>query len=349
MKDDRIQQFMERVKTHGRRRVELPLIWDAYQKVYGREVSGVEARAELKAVLDQLRKTGVCSFPSERGHAWDRTSTVVLPLWVTVAADPNHTGTRQWRTFPWHPALAWVAQLASLPAEHEAFLLQLQKAIVEGRLSQRAPFKYRSLQLTGDEKRLEALIKTQLFGSHRLDLELLNCDGLGLPLTYERVGTGSRMMVFENAGSFLVARRVLAQAHRTPYGLVAYGGGNQIMRSVDYLKEIDGLSAIEYAGDLDAKGIEIGASFAERVHQCTGLPVFPATAVHLAMLHAAEELGHPTGWPTASGHQTSAVHRWLSPECAGKVEHIVSSGNRIPEEVLHDGHYRGLWRSGHVL
>jgi len=157
------------------------------------------------------------------------------------------------------------------------------------------------------------------------------------------------MIVFENAGSFLVARRVLAQANHAPYGLVAYGGGDQIMRSVEYLEEIDDLSAVEYVGDLDAKGIEIGMNFAERVRQRIGLPVLPATEVHVAMLHAAEELGLPGGWPATSRCQTSAVYRWLSPKCADSVDRIVSSGNRIPEEVLHDGHYRGLWWSDHDL
>lgn len=244
----------------------------------------------------------------------------------------------------WGKAKALV-ELVSLTADQEAFLKRLQEELVNGGLRERAPFKYRSLQLTGDEKRLESLLNTQLFGPERLSLELLNCDGLGLPLTYERFGSLPRMIIVENTGSFLVARRVLAEAKHAPYGLIAYGGGTQIFRCVDYLKEIDGLSGIDYVGDIDAKGIDIGAGFADRVGSRTGLAVTPATDVHMAMLGAAKELGHPNGWPTASGHRTSALHRWISRQYADNVEQIISSGCRVPEEVLHDGHYRDLWCS----
>ncbi len=342
--DDRFALFLERLRAANRRRMALPMIWDTYRAVFGDAFSGVDARIELRELLNSLCQTGVCIFPSERGSGWDRTSTVVLPRWVTIAAADRETADRQWCSFPWHPFLAWVTELTTLAPDHEAFLMQLQTAFVEGRLQERAPFKYRSLQLTGDEKRLEGLMATQLFGTNRLSLEVLNCDGLGLPLAHERVGLGPRMIIFENAGSFLVARRVLARTDRAPYGFVAYGGGTQILRSVGYLKEIGGLSVVDYVGDLDAKGIDIGASFAEQVRSCADICVNPATAVHQAMLRAAEELGHPNGWPTASRHQTGEVYRWLSPECAETVDRVLAAGHRIPEEVLHDGHYRYIWQ-----
>lgn len=344
MKADRITQFLRRLRAAKRRRIGLPRIWGAYRAVCGDESSGVEARVELRELLDHLCQAGDCILPSERGAGWDRTSTVALPRWVTIPATDPKTDDRSWRSFPWHPALAWVTRLATLPADHEAFLMQLQRTIVEGRLQARAPFKYRSLQLTGDEKRLEGLMATQLFGPNRLSLDLLNCDGLGLPLAHERVGAEPKMVIFENAGSFLVARRVLAQAVEAPYGIVAYGAGNQILRCVEYLTEIGGLTAIDYVGDLDAKGIDIGATFADRVRASTGLAIMPATAIHLAMLDAAEELGFPDGWPTASSHQTSRACDWLSPQCADIVDRIISAGRRIPEEVVHDGHYRSIWQ-----
>lgn len=343
MTDNRIEKFLRRLRAANRRRVDLAVVWDAYRTVYGVDVSGVDARVELRHVLEQLRDAEVLRFPSDRGRGWDRNSSVVLPLWVTLADPERPANQRGWQAFPWHPALKWVAGLGSLSADQEAFLKRLQEELVHGGLRERAPFKYRSLQLTGNEKRLEALLNTQLFGPDRLSLELLNCDGLGLPLTYERVGSEPRMIIFENAGSFLVARRVLAEATHPPYGLIAYGGGTQILRCVDYLREIDDLVAVEYVGDLDARGIDIGAGFADRIASSSALPVTPATSVHLAMLDAAEELGCPRGWPTVSGYRTAALGRWIADRCANDVEQIISSGCRIPEEVLHDGHFRRLW------
>lgn len=343
MLDNRTEKFLRRLRAANRRRVDLTVVWDAYRTVYGVDVSGVDARDELRKVLEHLRNAEALTFPSDRGRGWDRNSSVVLPLWVMLAESDRPVNQRGWQTFPWHPALTWVVELGSLTADQEAFLRRLQEELVNGGLRERAPFKYRSLQLTGNEKRLDSLLNTQLFRPDRLSLELLNCEGLGLPLTYERVGSEPRMIIFENAGSFLVARRVLAEASHAPYGLIGYGGGTQVLRCVDYLREIDGLVGVDYVGDLDAKGIDIGLGFADRVADTSAVPVTPATSVHIAMLDAARELGRPGGWPTVSGHRTAALRRWMSDQCASDVEQIISSGCRIPEEVLHDGHYRQLW------
>lgn len=347
-RDDLLSQkqlgrFVQRLRSFKRQRVPLSAIWQSYQRVYGQDAAGLDARAELKAILSHLRDIGVCNLPAESGQAWDRASVVMLPNWVRVLDDKAEANERQWRRFPWHPALAWVPQLLSLSGEQEAFLMRVQRALVEGTFAQRAPFKYRSLQLTGHEKRLAALLGTQLFGKGRLSLELLNCDGLGLPLTFERFHSVPHMIVFENAGSFIVARRVLKALANPPYGAVAYGGGTQILRATDYLDQCEDLQTVKYVGDLDAKGIEIGAAFAARVNEAGRHAVGPAVEVHLAMLAAAAELMHPDGWPASGKRQATDATQWLSPQCLPQVNHILAQGRRIPEEVLHDGHYRDLW------
>ena len=176
----------------------------------------------------------------------------------------------------------------------------------------------------------------------RLDLDLLNCDGQTLPVAWERVGEGARMIVFENAGSFLVARGALLNAASPPYGLIAYGGGNQVVRTAAYLSEISDQLSIDYVGDLDAHGIEIALRFADAVRRETGFPIRPAARVHEAMLQAAAELGHPQGWPAGSASKTTRIQDWLPPEYAEDAAAIIQTGNRIPEEVLHGGHYRRI-------
>jgi hypothetical protein len=56
-----------------------------------------------------------------------------------------------------------------------------------GRFTEPTPLKYRSLELTGDDKRLQALAETTLFGPGWLTLELLG-PFQRLPLVVERVG-----------------------------------------------------------------------------------------------------------------------------------------------------------------
>jgi hypothetical protein len=147
---------------------------------------------------------------------------------------------RQWRTFPWHPRLQWVADVVSLSEQAEAFLRRVHEGLVSGRFSQPAPLKYRSLELTGDEKALADLAKTRLFGTGRLDFELLGCIDDLPPLAWQRVAGAPSLIVFENTGAFAVARRILASLPRPPYGLVACGEGARFQRSLLQLRDIDG-------------------------------------------------------------------------------------------------------------
>jgi len=115
--------------------------------------------------------------------------------------------------------------------------------------------KYRSLQLTGDEKRLATWMGTSLFGPGRLTLPLLGCLPDVLPLAWEAVGDGGRMVIFENAGPFVVARGVLAGMSDRPFDLVGYGAGGSIVASLGHLLTIEPRpTSIAYVGDLDRAG-----------------------------------------------------------------------------------------------
>lgn len=102
------------------------------------------------------------------------------------------------------------------------------------------------------------------------------------------------MLVFENAGPFSVARRVLAEMRDRPYDLVAYGGGRSILAALGYLKELDRrIDRIHYVGDLDPTGMEIAAACRRRSAQIGLPPVAPASELHRAMLEAAAAFGSP--------------------------------------------------------
>lgn len=336
-------KFLNRMRSGKRLRIPLADLWKSYHAVYGDHATGVDARAELATVLRTLEADGSCRLPSSGGKCWDRASQVALPHWITLF-EIGEERESDWRQYPWRPELAWAAQLTSLPQDHIAFLRAVQRGLVEDWFRVRAPLKYRSLQLTGDEKRLEAYLDSQLFAEGRLSLEVLNCDGPWLPLAWERVGDNSRMIILENAGSFLVTRRVLRTLPKPPFGMVAYGGGFQILRTIPYLAQMSPIEVIHYVGDLDAEGVSIGASFAQHVAEAKLTSVVPATDVHLAMLSAAAQLGKPTGWPARGKNRTMDAASWLESEITNRVREMIECGNRIPEEVLNDGHFVTLWR-----
>jgi hypothetical protein len=212
----------------------------------------------------------------------------------------------------------------------------------------RAPLKYRSLRLTGKEKRLGELAKTGLFGRGRLNLDLLGCYADVPPLAHEAINELPSVIVFENADSFTVAREVLKGLARSPFGMVAFGGGNGIARSLPFLKMIGRpLEEVHYVGDLDYHGLKI-AQRAVRAALQMEIPIKPATSLHRAMLASASAFGCPDGWPIGdqSPPKLETVRKvidFLDVGISARVSSILVKGNRIPEEVLGPGELTALW------
>jgi hypothetical protein len=229
------------------------------------------------------------------------------------------------------------------------FLRRIQAALVDGSLRTPAPLRYRSLQLTGDEKRLERHMTTVLFSEGRLTGEMLNLYQDVLPLAWERVGPGGAVLVFENSAPFSVARGVLSTMERPPYGIIAYGSGRCFTQSVEHLLSIGcGVSSIEYVGDLDEPGLEIAKGAQETARRTGALPVVrPAVGMHRMMLDAAERFGHLNGWPDLkrTGLSDPSVGDFLPADVRTRVLEIIAAGRRIPEEVLGPEEMHAAWCS----
>jgi len=155
------------------------------------------------------------------------------------------------------------------------------------------------------------------------------------------------MVIFENAGPFAVARRVLAEVNSRPYDLIAYGGGRGILASLAHIRTIERhVDSIHYVGDLDDVGLDIAWNarhVAARLHLPT---LVPATEIHRQMLATARAFGHPDGWPTRTRLPELDRNRNLDAvdaDVRADVERILRAGRRIPEEVLGPVEFRGAW------
>jgi hypothetical protein len=243
--------------------------------------------------------------------------------------------------------LQWVADLSWLKPDQERFLRRIHEGFVNREFEQPAPIKYRSLQLTGDEKRLGVLAKGALFGPGRLSLELLGCLQNIPPLAWESVNEQPSMIVFENTASFTVARGVLMEMRHPPYGMVAYGGGASFIQSIRHLTHIGRpISLIEYVGDLDRPGLRIAKAASEAAIQIGLPPVKPAATLHQAMMHAARKFGYPLGLKYRSdpnSEKDNALVDWLPPEIRTIVLEMFASDCRVPEEVLGPDELREIW------
>ncbi len=207
---------------------------------------------------------------------------VVIPLelegrWRTAFGfiPPSDEEGKRVREYPWQPALAFLREArVGLPFEDlrrlDAFLAD------DGSARIGVPIKERSLQIFGDEKRLDMLADSVLFREGRLSLAQLGCEVVAEPLGWKRgpvaVNTGP-VIVLENAATWHSYDRwnqALPQ-----FSAVVYGGGNRFADAVGFLSEIfrelGGPRRVVYFGDLDSAGLRIPRRASERA-QGLGLP-----------------------------------------------------------------------------
>jgi hypothetical protein len=343
----RLDQFERSLLAGTAVRVGAQDLWRALAQVFPHRTPGPAERRLLLCALRSIEARGSIHLPPERGKRWDRSTDPAVPSSVDIVRDQTAPSGFQWRTFPWHPHLHWVVKCRSLSMQQIEFLRRVHEGFVNGMFHEPAPLKYRSLQLTGDEKMLASLATTSLFGLSRLTFELLACLPDALPLAWEAVGDGGRMLIFENAGPFAVARLVLSELKERPYDLIAYGGGRSVLAALGHIKTIEPrVESIHYVGDLDAAGLGI-ARAARECGRVLSLPaVLPATELHRQMLLAADAFGCPQGW-SAQGRCSDAERRRvldvLAPDVRVRVEDLLQAGRRIPEEVLGPRELRRAW------
>lgn len=337
--EDRLTDFHSRIAARKGRTVSLQDLWSVLENVYRNLPVGPERRLWLKVVLEELDVNGDISIPSVRGRQWDDTSSIRLPLKITLKpADPRDAAD-DWKSFPWHPQLQWVLERRHICCDHVAFLKRVHQGLVDGTFQTREPLKYRSLQLTGDEKQLSRLSMSRLFGPGKLSWELLGCQPEVLPIAVERISNGPVLLLFENAAPFMVARQILraceAYATDARFGCIGYGAGKQMVKSIGYLSMLDPpVGTVLYVGDLDAEGIQLAADIRALSRE---IPIQPATAFHEAMFRCARELGADQGWPMKE-RQTrqipdSALEAVAAPYRV-QCRKLVELGHRIPEEVI---------------
>jgi len=164
------------------------------------------------------------------------------------------------RAIPWAPELRFVANMR--PGVSLECLLKLQEFFADGgRDRQPVPLKERSLQIFGDEKRLDALFRgSSLFAPGRLTLEQLRCFAVSEPLAWERgPSSDGPVLVIENGATWYSYCRW--NRERGFFSAVVYGRGNQFIDSVAYLEEVfrgtGNRCAVRYFGDLDPRGLRI--------------------------------------------------------------------------------------------
>ncbi len=234
-------------------------------------------------------------------------------------------------TVPWEPELCFLSMgsHSNIAAED---LLKLNEFFVRGgRERPMVPIKERSLQIFGDEKRLDALRVTSFFRSN-LALDVLRCFVIAEPLGWQRgSNTSGPVLVIENAATWDTYCRWNRKC--ALFSAIVYGCGNRFAHSAsrpaDIFAEPRGSRAVLYFGDLDPQGLRIPQlASAYAVSEKLNLP---PVEPHLWSYRQLLSLGEGKEAPWDGEPALRVDCDWLG-EAAEAAWAVLSTGKRLAQE-----------------
>jgi hypothetical protein len=310
-----------------RRRIRLERLWQVHATADPGAVGGAVRRERLAAALALLATQGTL-----RPAATNDRGSPPLPRFVDLTP-PARPGPPPPPSIAWHRDLSWVLTVGLSPAQLRVCERINQFLQAGGADRPVVPVCERSLELFGDEKRLDALLGGALFrGDGRLTLELLRCRQTVAPLAYERVGAGPGALVAENTATFHSLVRVIRdhQGHG-PVGLVVFGEGRHFDASAPYLGQLAPPPApVWYFGDLDAKGLATPQLANHRLAAAGLAPVRPAVELYRLLL--ANGTPAKVDRPLAAAALAGLV-AWLPAELRDPVAKVLA-GHRMAQEAV---------------
>jgi hypothetical protein len=295
-------------------------------------VATIDQTSALREAIDALAIAGALTVPKGR-DSWDNSFRPPLPRFVLVKGVSQARREQTWRTQPWREELGWVASLRTVSDGNLAQLMAINDWLVatKGGHVPEVPQRIRSAEVLGDEKALDGLSKTSLFGDGRLSWGLLAAMPVEPPLALRRVGSGGAVLVVENADPYWLACQALRD-RGGPVGLVAWGQGKAGMRSLPTLAlEPEVTGPVWYWGDVDPSGLDIPAAASPAVAAVGLGPLLPAKALYGAMADHLDRAGPTPGIEKWGAKDRSA---WLGPVLWARFAVAVETAQRVAQEVV---------------
>lgn len=325
----RARRLAEDLAAWPRRRVQLAELWQLLDQAAPSTRLDARRRQLLSGLIGELASAEVLELPSPR--SFDRSETPELPKFVVLVSRREAAAPETGKSVIWHPSLAW-APRAGLTRPQLATVGMVNDWLHENRDQLIVPSRERSLEIFKNEKALDRLVGSALFGPGRLTFELLRCRRVVPRLHCEPAGVGNILLVVENSDTFDSLLTVLRDRDDHRVGLVGWGAGAGFEASVLSVSRISTeMAEIRYFGDLDEKGLRIPSNAAVLAENA-GLPlVRPADALYGAMLHRAA----PQQGQRKLAHATAVgLAEWLSPDHQLDAVQLLTAGERAAQEAV---------------
>lgn len=325
------EQFHRYLYEHceGKVRVGLDMMLQSFQSVHPELAATPFARSRLRELLDRLALDERLELPKGR-ECWDVSALPALPRWVKLPRETVSEEKIDIRSIPWSPELRFLT--SSRVFVPLADLLKLQEFFAHGgRAREVVPIKERSLEIFGDEKRLDQLMRgSALFGNGRLTPQTLRSMVVAEPLPWTRGSNhDGPLLVVENAATWHSYCRW--NAERKQFSGIVYGCGNRFVDGVSSLNDIffalDHPCRVFYFGDLDPQGLLIPLEASGRA-QAAGLP---AIEPHLWSYEQLLKLGAGHGQPFDGEPPSPSVCDWLQ-SLAQPARNLFAANQRIAQE-----------------
>jgi hypothetical protein len=309
--------------------VRIDRLWELFAQSSPDVAREPAKRQLLVDALSELETAGLLSVPKGRG-SWDRTGHPPLPRFVrrSIERVPSSAASDRLR-YPWVPALSWAASERVTASQRDALTAVNAWLARHPQPPEPLPHRERSLEIFGNEKRLDELLTTPLFAKGKLTLDLLCAYVVHPPFVWRAVSSavGSELLVIENHSTFDSVCRALehhvAAGTSCPFRFVAYGAGNAFEASVTYIADLNPVpDRVRYFGDLDSEGAAIPARASARAI-ATHLP---AIEPHLGLYRLLFAHGTPQPASLPAVRTT-----WLG-ELQPQVDALFASGHRLAQE-----------------
>lgn len=320
--------FLELLRKSGRRRMQLQQVRVLMMRAHPELRPDPEADRRLLEMLERLAQDRHIGLPAV--GSWQRIGAPAMPKWISIMPSEPAKVQPEFGEMTWVPELGFWTELAA-SRQLEAAARINEFLLVRRRSLGRIPIKERSLQIFGDEKRLDQLRSGDSLFAGRLPLAVLGAFVAPLPLPYRPGPTrGMPLLVVENHDSYWSLGEWNQAAAQ--YSAVVYGQGHAFASSGRALRQTlseTGATCAEYLGDIDPAGIAIPTGFCTRA--TAGEPtVIPAVKFYEWLLK------HGARRPGLKGSPADGVaaRQWLGSELGGAVEDLWMVGARIPQESL---------------
>ncbi|MHA1416289.1 MAG: Wadjet anti-phage system protein JetD domain-containing protein [Candidatus Heimdallarchaeaceae archaeon] len=258
-----IKQFLRILKKTSNNKKKIPeeKIITVFAKVFPEIYYGsIEWNEKLLDILKELKEEKAIKLPKGKEH-WNKTTQPWLPKWILLLETKQEQKSRVWKEYPWHPELSWITKLRHLTEERMKDYMRLNEYFKNNKVEEKVklPIKERSMEIFGDEKKLDKLFSLETFVKN-MTVEKLGCYRTiePFPVKIACSTENHRAIIIENRDTFDSFWKSNESLSPAPYRYVIYGCGKVIEERILWINELDPeIREIEYFGDLDPEGVNI--------------------------------------------------------------------------------------------